>query len=155
MRNLPLFVCTVCGIVTGYIYDFFRALRITSNHSKILTLIFDFLFWLAASIIVILTFYFIDGLNLRLYRFLAVFAGNFLYFSFFSGLFLAITEKILKIFVFFLKILFTILKFCGKILKKLFTILFFPFVFLKRLVYKNAENLCEKLNKFLRLSKRI
>ena len=133
---MSVLICLICGIITGYLYDFFRAIRITSNYNKFLTLIADLFFWILTGTLTILTFFFIDGLNLRFYRFLAIIAGTFLYFIFFSSFFLGITEKILKIFVYFFKILFTITKFCGRILNIVWNTLLYPFRLLWKILAK-------------------
>lgn len=152
---MSVLICTICGITIGYIYDFFRALRITASNNKFLTLISDLFFWILTSAITILTFFFIDGLNLRLYRFIAIITGAFIYFIIFSSFFLKITEKILKIFAYFFKILFTIIKFCGKILNVIFNTLFYPFNILWQLSVKGFKKLSGQFKKFKRISKRI
>ena len=152
---MSVIICTVCGLLIGFIYDFFRALRITSKYNKGLTLISDLFFWIITTIIIILTFFYIDGLNLRFYRFLAIISGVFLYFIFLSSFFLGISEKIFEIFGYFFKILFTIIKFCGKILYIVWGFVSYPFRFLFNILKKFFYVLSGSLNKFKRFSKRI
>ena len=150
-----LIICLTCGIIIGYTYDFFRAVRITSKYNKFFTLISDLFFWLITGAITILTFFYIDGLNLRFYRFLAIIIGAMLYFIFFSSLFLKISEKILKVFAYFLKILFTILNFCVKILNIIWNSLLYPFKILCKLIVINLKKLGGQFHKLKKISKRV
>ena len=152
---MPVILCIVCGLLIGYIYDFFRAIRIASNYNKALTLISDLLFWIISALIIILTFFYIDGLNLRLYRFLAIIIGALLYFIFLSSFFLKISERIFKIFGYFLKILFTIIKFCGKIVSVIWNFISYPFRLIFKLLKKYFILFKINLNRFRRFSKRI
>lgn len=152
---MSVIICTACGLLIGYIYDFFRAVRITSKYNKILTLIADFSFWVITAIITILTFFYIDGLNLRFYRFMAIISGVILYFSFLSDFFLKISERIFEIFGYFLKILFTIIKFCVKIIYVIWNFVSYPIRLLIDILKKLFIMLVNNLNKFKRFSKRI
>lgn len=152
---MAVIICMVCGFLIGYIYDFFRAIRITSKHNKALTLISDLFFWIITALITILAFFYIDGLNLRFYRFLAIIIGALLYFIFLSSFFLNISERIFEIFGYFLKFLFTIMKFCGKIICVVWNFLSYPIRLIYRILKKYLILLKRNLNKFRRFRKRI
>ena len=152
---MTVIICIVCGLIIGYIYDFFRAIRITSNYNKALTLISDLLFWILSASIIILAFFYIDGLNLRFYRFLAIIIGTLLYFIFLSAFFLKISEKIFEIFAYFLKFLFTIMKFCGKIICVVWNFISYPIRLIYSILKKYFILLKRNLNKFRRFKKRI
>lgn len=152
---MTVIICMVCGLIIGYIYDFFRAIRITSNHNKALTVISDLLFWIITALITILAFFYIDGLNLRFYRFLAIIIGTLLYFIFLSSFFLKISEKIFEIFAYFLKFLFTIIKLCGKIVCVIWNFILYPIKLIYDILKKYTVLLKRNLNKFKRYKKRI
>lgn len=150
-----MLICLICGILIGYVYDFFRAVRITAKYNGFFTLISDLFFWIIAGSVTTAAFFYIDGMNLRFYRFCTLIIGVILYFSFLSPFFLFISEKFLNIFVFFFKILFTILKFCGKIINMIFGVLLYPFVFLGKLISGYTVKLFGKMKKFKKIFKRV
>ncbi len=144
-------ICILCGILTGFFYDFFKALRKTGKYGGFLTVLADLLFWIIAGGLCTAVLFYIDGLQIRLYRLCTVLIGVILYFSFLSAFFLNVSEKIFKIFALFFKILFTIVKFCAKIIYTVIKFLLFPFRFLGKL----AGNYWIKLKKFIKITKRV
>ena len=144
-------LCTVCGVIIGYIYDFFRLLRKNLNYNKLFSAISDIVFWVVSSILTVMAFFYLDGMVIRFYRFCAIGCGYILYLLFLSRFFIAVSENILKLFIFFLKILFTICSFCGRIFLRIFRIFLIPFLFLESYVKKFGIS----LKKIGKLRKRI
>lgn len=121
MNGLQLIgLFTACGAGVGLIFDFLRALRKAAGAGKILTGVSDVLFWAAAVCCVwicMLRFY--DG-RVRLFEFIAIGCGCFLYFMTISkaalSCFYAVFENIFKFIKFIFKILLTPARFLYKII---------------------------------------
>ena len=106
------------GVIIGLIFDFFRILRKSVKTSNLMTSIQDIIFWIITGISVIFFMYsFSDG-TIRLYMFIGLILGFFIYI-------LAISQYIIKIFVYIIKtvktILNSIIKFITYPLKKIIT----------------------------------
>ena len=111
----------IVGIVLSVIFDIFRILRRTIKTSDIITNMEDILFCVITGIIVLLsTFYFNDG-QLRIYIFIGIILGITFYMIFISKYFIKINVAIIN---FIKKILYLLIK---------------PFIFLlnftKRLIF--------------------
>ena len=107
------------GVIIGLIFDFFRILRKSFKTSNLMTYIQDIIFWIVTGISVIIFMYsFSDG-TIRFYMFLGLMFGFIIYI-------LAISQYIIKIFVYIIKtvktILNSIIKFITYPLKKIITI---------------------------------
>lgn len=108
------------GVAAGIMFDIMRALRSGFSSGRVLTNIIDTLFWIfAGGVTVYLLVRFNDGI-LRMYEFLGMFLGGFLYFCTFSMFIKKLFELIFKILHKFIilicKIVLTPLVFLYKIL---------------------------------------
>lgn len=144
---------TLCGILWGLIYDFFRAVRKKLYYNTAVSVICDLLFGITATILSVYTMYIHYSLELRFYRICGMVCACVIYFLLFSHLILKIYSIFLDFFGKILKILFTIIKFCAKIFKKCFLFVFFPFLWvgkhLKKIILKIRFKLLQQL-KFIK-----
>ena len=109
------------GIIIGLIFDFFRILRKSFKTSNFVTYIEDILFWIFTGISIIYFMYNFSNGSIRLFIFLGLILGFFLYI-------LTISKYIIKFFVFIICLL-------KKIINKLFHIIYLPFKIIKKFIY--------------------
>ena len=84
-EQLHTFMVTVAiGAGLGILYDFYRVGKRALRLRSLLTAVGDLLYWLAATVIVFLTLLYCNWGELRLYVFLGLASGAFLYFRFLS-----------------------------------------------------------------------
>lgn len=107
------FIFTMNGILIGLLFDFFRISRKVFKTNDVMTYIEDILFWILTGIIVLYSIFAFNNGELRLFMFLGIVLGAFLYMIFISSYVIKINVKIIN----FLMIPF---KFIYKILHKLF-----------------------------------
>ena len=87
----------IAGIIIGLLFDIFRVTRKSFKLPNFIIYIEDVLFWILAGLIIIATiFIFTDG-QIRLYMFLMLFMGAFIYFALISKLFIKINVKLVKL----------------------------------------------------------
>ena len=96
-QALLFLIFSLNGVIIGLIFDFFRILRKSFKTSDLITYIQDILFWILTGISVIIFMYFFSDGTIRLYMFLGLLLGVFIYI-------LTISQFIIKIFVFLIKI---------------------------------------------------
>lgn len=96
-QALLFLIFSLNGVIIGLIFDFFRILRKSFKTSDLITYIQDILFWILTGISVIIFMYFFSNGTIRLYMFLGLLLGVFIYI-------LTISQFIIKIFVFLIKI---------------------------------------------------
>jgi spore cortex biosynthesis protein YabQ len=153
---MPFLVTVAAGAVLGVVYDFFRV--ILNNSSKKFFLkyaVADFIFWLITGPAVIYSFYRSNGMNLRFYLFLGLFAGFGAYYLLFSHSLAAVYLTIYKIFSFFFKLLFTIVKFFVIIIKKALMFILTPFFFIWKYIVKALKKLVGYFRKNIKLMKKV
>ena len=108
------------GIIIGLIFDFFRILRKSFKTSNFVTYIEDILFWIFTGISIIYFMYNFSNGSIRLYIFLGLILGFFLYI-------LTVSKYIINFFVFIIRIL-------KIVLNKLFNIIYIPIKFIKNFI---------------------
>ena len=117
------FVFIINGIIIGILFDIFRILRRSFKTSNIVTYIEDILFWILTGLILLYSiFTFSDG-EIRLYMFIGIFFGSFIYMISISNYFVKINVKIIT--------------FIKNIVGKVLILIITPVKFiLKRLLFK-------------------
>lgn len=110
----------ILGILTGFIFDFFRALRKTIKTNNIITYIQDILFFIIIGVMFLRSIIIFSSGELRFYIFIAAFLGIAIYVLTIGNLcvimFKVILDVLKKIIIYFIRIL----KIPTKILKKVF-----------------------------------
>ena len=86
----------LAGLLTAFLYDLFRLKRRVIKTAAIIVHVEDILFWLTAAIIIFLAAYVINSGETRLYFFLGVFTGGFVYFYLLSRMILWTLMELLK-----------------------------------------------------------
>ena len=83
------------GVIISIIFDFFRSYRMNKKVSNISVMIQDILFFVIATIIIIMGIVYILDSDLRLFVFLAIILGIFIYTTLLSKIFINRQRKIL------------------------------------------------------------
>lgn len=96
------------GIVMGFVYDFFRAVK-TCFSQKIFWL-FDLLFWVFAGVIFYLFIYFSNNASLRWYEFVFCILGAVVYWFFASRFVLSALCRVVRVLKSFFRVVTGILK---------------------------------------------
>lgn len=108
----------ILGILTGFIFDFFRALRKTIKTNNVITYIQDILFFIIIGAMFLRSILIFSSGELRFYIFIAAFLGIAIYVLTIGNLcvimFKVILDVLKKIIIYFIRIL----KIPTKILKK-------------------------------------
>lgn len=95
LAELPKFLGALYGgLLIGILYDAFRLLRLPFLKIRLAAGLFDALFYAAAGVIVALTLLLVNGGAPRVYLFLALALGAFLYLRFVSRLFTALGKAV-------------------------------------------------------------
>lgn len=138
-------VFIINGIIIGIFFDFFRILRKSFKTSDFSTYIEDLLFWILTGFSILFTLFKYNNGEIRLYMFLAIAIGIFLYMLIFSSYIIKINvsiilllKKLLKKIIYFI---FIPIKFILKIVKK---IIFKPISF----IFINIKSLYTNIFKF-------
>ena len=108
------------GVIIGLLFDFFRILRKTFKTKDIITYAQDILFWILTGFILLYSIFTFNNGEIRLFMFLAVIIGIFVYMFFISSHVIKINVAIINIF--------------KKILSKIFNFLFIPFKYIYKLL---------------------
>ena len=119
---ISFFYFIIVGIVLSIIFDIFRILRRTIKTSDIVTNIEDILFCFITGIIILLSIYYFNNGELRLYIFVGILMGLTIYMIFISR--------------FFIKINVIMINFIKKILYLLIKPFIFILNFTKKLIFK-------------------
>ena len=136
------FIFILNGIIIGILFDFFRILRKTFKTTDFVTYIEDLLFWILTGFSIIYFIFTFNNGEIRLFMFLGIALGIFIYMFLFSS--------------YFIKINVIIIKFLKKIIGKIFKIIFIPIKFIKKIFFKPISfifinirktfaNLCNKI----------
>ncbi len=86
----------IAGVCIGIIFDFFRIIRKSFKTPDILTYIQDILFWILAGIILLFTIFTFTTGEIRIYMFIFLFFGLFIYFISISRHFIWINTQIIR-----------------------------------------------------------
>lgn len=128
LNQLYLFlIFTINGIIVGLLFDFFRISRKVFSTNDVVTYIEDILFWILAGAIVLYSIFIFNNGELRLYMFLGILLGAFIYLLFVSSYIIKINIKIINMVKKIFKFAILPFNFIYKILQKTF---FKPFTFL-------------------------
>ncbi|MBP3595859.1 MAG: spore cortex biosynthesis protein YabQ [Clostridia bacterium] len=110
----------ILGILTGFIFDFFRALRKTIKTNNIFTYIEDIIFFLIIGAMFLRSIIIFSAGELRFYIFIAIFLGIIIYILTIGNLCVIIFKVILDVLKKIILNFIRILKIPTKILKKVF-----------------------------------
>ena len=110
----------ILGILTGFIFDFFRALRKTIKTNNIITYVEDILFFIIIGTMFLRSILIFSSGELRFYIFIAIFLGLIIYVLTIGNLCAIMFKVILDVLKKFLIYSIRILKIPIKILKKCF-----------------------------------
>ena len=114
------FIFIINGIVIGLLFDFFRISRKVFKTNDIMTYIEDVLFWILAGGIVLYSIFVFNNGELRLFMFLGIILGAFVYMLFVSSYVIKINVKIINILKKIIGILLIPFKYIFKTLQKIF-----------------------------------
>ena len=125
------------GFLIGILFDIFRILRKSFKTPDILTYLQDIAFWLLVGLMLLYSIFKFNNGELRLYIFIGVLLGNFLYMLLFSKLFINISVTIIEI-----------------IKKTIYILIFIPikniFMFLQKIFYNPFRIIVTKFTKIYR-----
>lgn len=114
------FIFTINGVLIGLLFDFFRISRKVLKTNNIMTYIEDILFWILTGMIVLYSIFVFNNGQLRLFMFLGIILGAFLYMLFISSYVIKINVKIINFLKKILEILIIPFKFIYQVLQKTF-----------------------------------
>ena len=144
-------IFTINGIIIGLLFDFFIISRKVFNTKDVVTYIEDVLFWILSGAIVLYSIFVFNNGELRLYMFLGIVLGAFIYLLYISSYIIKINVKVIhllkKIFGF------VILPF-NYIYKLLHKIFLKPVTFLFINIRKSSTNFATKMYKNLKMPKK-
>ena len=112
------FVFIINGVLIGLLFDFFRISRKVFHTNDMVTYIEDVLFWILAGSIMLYSIFVFNNGELRLFMFLGVVLGAFVYMVFVSSYIIKINVKVINA------------------LKKVFEIVIIPFQAIYRILHK-------------------
>lgn len=145
------FIFIINGIVIGLLFDFFRIARKVFSTNDMITYIQDILFWILTGAIVLYSIFVFNNGELRLFMFLGILFGAFVYMVFVSSYIIKINVKIITMLKKIFAILIIPFKTIYKVLQKLFLK---PITFLFINIRKNFTNFGTKICKNLKVSKK-
>ena len=90
-------IFAVNGIIIGLLFDFFRISRKVFHTNDVTTYIEDVLFWILAGAIVLYFIFTFNNGQLRLFMFLGILLGAFIYMFFISSYIIKINLKIINL----------------------------------------------------------
>ena len=114
------------GIIIGILFDIFRILRKTIKTNDIFTYVEDIIFWILTGATILYSAFVFNNGEIRLFMFLAIILGCFIYM-------VLLSSKVIKINV-------TIINFIKQILINILKILALPFQYIYKLLKKILLN---------------
>ena len=114
------FIFIIDGILIGLLFDFFRISRKVFKTNDVMTYIEDILFWILTGGIVLYSIFVFNNGELRLFMFLGIILGAFVYMLFVSSYVIKINVKIINILKKIIGILLIPFKYIFKTLQKIF-----------------------------------
>lgn len=141
----------VNGILIGLLFDFFRIARKVFHTNDMMTYIEDILFWILAGMIMLYSIFVFNNGEIRLFMFLGMILGAFMYMVFVSSYVIKINVKLINLLKKIFGILLTPFKMIYKMLHKLFLK---PITFLFINIRKNFTNFGTKVYKNLKMTKK-
>lgn len=145
------FIFIINGILIGLLFDFFRIARKVFNTNDVVTYIEDTLFWILAGAIVLYSIFVFNNGELRLFMFLGIALGAFVYMLFVSYYIIKINVKLINMIKKVLVICMIPFSFIYKILHKIFLK---PVTFLFINIRKSFTNFANKIYKNIKILKK-
>ena len=90
-------IFVIVGIIISFLFDIFRIFRKIYKFSNMLIYMQDILFWLLTGIIILQAIFKFNSGDIRIFLFLGIFVGVFIYISLFSIYVIKIGSFILKL----------------------------------------------------------
>ena len=131
-------IFVVNGILIGFIFDFFRILRISFKTKDFVTYLEDLFFWIMTGILLIYSIFVFNNGEIRFFMFLGVMIGTILYMLLISKYIIKVNVSIL---LFMKKMLSIPIKLCYKIIRIIF---FRPISFIIINIRKNIHKINKK-----------
>ena len=147
------FISFISGIICSAIFDFFRISRKRYKQKTFLINISDVLFWIISCIICYGCIFFTNNGKIRLYEFIAIAIGGFIYFLLLNRFFNVVFVNFFKIIEIILKILLTPTRFLYKIIVYIKKLLIMKFCRNNNVGGKNELTEINKKNKKLKSRK--
>ena len=145
------FIFIINGILIGLLFDFFRILRRIIKTNDIITYIEDILFWILTGFIILYSIFVFNNGQLRLYMFLGIILGAFIYMLFISSYIIKINIKIINLLCRLINIITIPFKFIFNIFRRTFIK---PVTFLFINVRKIFTNFIEKIQNLIKKPKK-
>lgn len=123
VQLFTFFITIVTGIVLGLVFDCYRVFWRTVKPKLVLTWILDLLYWLIATVIVLVALLFSNWGELRFYIFIGIVSGAIVYYRLLS-------TYIIKIIIYTVHMVSILINFINNILNIL---IFRPAIYLTRL----------------------
>jgi len=89
-------VFSMTGVVIGILFDFFRILRKSIKTSNFLTYIEDIIFWIITGLLILYNIWYFNNGEIRIFMFLGIILGVFIYMSTLSLIFIKIFSTLLQ-----------------------------------------------------------
>jgi len=151
-----LFISILTGIIIGILFDIFRIIRKSFKTPDFITYIEDILFWILAGLILLFNLFVFNNGELRIYIFIGLIFGLFIYMLTLSKYFIKISVGIL---VFIKKVFYFPIHIIGSFIKK-FILRPFSSIFqkvkekttkwiknpIKKTANANFPNICDKID---------
>ena len=145
------FIFIIDGILIGLLFDLFRISRKVIKTNNLATYVEDILFWILTGLIILYSIFVFNNGELRLFMFLGIILGAFIYMLFISSYFIKINMKIVNLLKSILKVLCIPINFVLKILRKTFIR---PITFLFINVRKSFTNSTIKIHNIIKKPKK-
>lgn len=139
------------GILIGLLFDFFRISRKVFSTNDVTTYMEDVLFWILAGAIMLYSIFVFNNGELRLYMFLGILLGAFIYLVFISSYIIKINVKIINLLKKVVGIVIIPFKYIYQLLHKTFLK---PVTFLFINIRKTSTNFATKMYKNLKMPKK-
>jgi spore cortex biosynthesis protein YabQ len=92
-----VFFSIFAGVITGILFDIYRLLRGFESPKKVLTFLEDTLFWIFASLVVFVFLLITNYAYMRIYVYMCIALGIYLYIKFISKMFIKIQYRVMKV----------------------------------------------------------
>lgn len=128
---MSLIISVFAGLIIGLLYDLYRTINYYTKPSKFFLLLMDLLFWLVTGGVSFSVLLRADFAELRIYTFLGIGVGVFIYFKLFSEYILKFYRRVIYIITKFVRFLFIFITLPFKLL---YNFLWVPASFIKKLI---------------------
>lgn len=129
-------IFVIVGIIISFLFDIFRIFRKVYKFSNMLIYMQDILFWLLTGIIILQAIFKFNSGDIRIFLFLGIFVGVFIYISLFS--------------IYVIKIGSFILKLINRLIRKLINVFEVPICKILNFMIKYYRNLRKNVLKKLK-----